>query len=124
MARVIKGTSVQRFSADGFSSEFTEPADPNELVLGRFSTGPGLKVPAHHHTCNTICYLARGKAVFEVGDDLSQRLEMEAGDYAVIDAGLIHTEATIGDEEAEFLLARDQGGGETIPVDPDDDFWK
>ena len=49
---------------------------------------------------------------------------MNAGDYAVIDAGVIHTEATVGDEEAEFVLALDHGGGDTIPVDPEDPFWK
>ena len=123
-ARVIKPGDVQRYETDGFFSEFTEPAHPAELVLGRFATGPGFTIPPHHHTCNTICYLVRGRAVFDVGDDLSQHLKMEAGDYAVIEAGLIHTEATTGDEEAEFILARDNGGGETIPVDPDDPFWK
>jgi len=123
-ARVIKAGDVQRFETQGFFSEFTEPAHPAELVLGRFSTGPGFKIPPHHHTCNTICYLVRGRAVFEVGAELSHRLEMEAGDYAVIEAGLIHTEATIGNDEAEFILARDKGGGDTVPVDPEDQFWK
>ena len=121
--RLIKASEVFRYSAGAFSSEFTEPAHPEELVLGRFATGPGFKIPPHHHTCNTICYLVRGRAAFETGTDLDRRLEMSAGDYAVIEAGVVHTEATVGDEEAEFVLARDHGGGETIPVDPEDPFW-
>jgi len=122
--RLIKAAEVNRYSAGAFSSEFTQPAHPEELVLGTFATGPGFKIPPHHHTCNTICFLVRGRAVFETGDDLSTRLEMSPGDYAVIDAGVIHTEATIGDANAEFVLALDHGGGETVPADPEDPFWK
>ena len=121
---MIKGSDVFRYSTDDFSSEFTEPSAPEELVLGRFSTGPGFKIPPHHHTCNTICYLVRGRAVFEIGPDLKERIEMSPGDYALIDSGIVHTEATIGDEEAEFILARDHAGGDTVPVDPEDAFWK
>jgi quercetin dioxygenase-like cupin family protein len=123
-ARVIKAADVFRYSIDGFSSEFTQPKNPDELVMGTFSTGPGLKVPPHHHTCNTIAYLVNGRAAFEVGTDLSERLEMEPGDYVVINAGIVHTEETVGDEPAELFLARDHGGGDTIPVDPEDAFWK
>jgi quercetin dioxygenase-like cupin family protein len=122
--RLIKASDVFRYSSDGFFSEFTEPSGTDELVLGRFSTGPGFKIPPHHHTCNTICYLVRGRAVFEIGADAAERLEMSPGDYAVIDSGIVHTEATIGEEEAEFILARDHAGGETVPVDPEDPFWK
>ena len=121
---MIKAEELFRFSEGASSSEFTPPQHPEELILGKFATGPGFKIPPHHHTSNTICFLIRGRAVFETGDDLSQRLEMNAGDYAVIDAGVIHTEATVGDEEAEFVLALDHGGGDTIPVDPEDPFWK
>jgi quercetin dioxygenase-like cupin family protein len=123
-ARLIKGAETLRYSTDGFAAEFTQPTDEEELVLGSFSTGPGLKIPPHHHTCNTICFLVRGRAAFTLGPDQTERLEMEPGDYAVIGAGIIHTEETIGDSDAELILARDQRGGETIPVDPDDPFWK
>ena len=119
--RVIKAADVFRFSADAFSSEFTAPAHPEELILGKFATGPGFKIPPHRHTCNTICYLVRGHAAFDTD---AGRLEMDPGDYAVIEAGVVHTEETVGEDEAEFMLALDHGGGETIPVDPEDPFWK
>ena len=122
--RLIKAADVFRLSAGAFSSEFTQSAHSEGMILGKFATGPGFKIPPHRHTCNTICYLIRGRAVFETGEDLSERLEMTPGDYAVIDAGVIHTEATVGDDEAEFFLALDHGGGETVPADPEDPFWK
>ena len=48
---------------------------------------------------------------------------MAAGDYGYVGANVIHDEETLGDEEAEFIMARDGGGGETIPVDPSDPGW-
>lgn len=123
-ARLIKNEETQKYAVDRFFSEFTTPASADELVLGRFGTGAGFSVPPHHHTCNTVCYLVRGRAAFDVGPDLSQRIEMEPGDYAVIPAGTLHTEMTVGDDDAEFILARDKGGGDTIPLDPDNPFWK
>jgi quercetin dioxygenase-like cupin family protein len=104
--------------------EFTpitpELTGSKQLMMGTFSTGPGMSIPPHHHTCDTIAYLVRGRAVFGSGDE---RIEMSPGDFVYVAAGVVHTEETIGDEIAEFVLARDNGGGETIPDDPEDAFW-
>lgn len=48
---------------------------------------------------------------------------MVAGDYAFVGANVVHDEETLGDEVAEFIMARDRNGGETIPVDPSDPGW-
>jgi hypothetical protein len=48
---------------------------------------------------------------------------MKVGDYAFVGANVIHDEETLGDEVAEFVLARDNNGGETVPVDPSDPGW-
>jgi quercetin dioxygenase-like cupin family protein len=79
-----------------------------------------LSIPPHHHTCDTIAYLIRGRAAFSSGDE---RAEMEPGDFVYVGAGVVHSEETIGDEAAEFVLARDSVDGQTIPVDPEDPFW-
>lgn len=38
---------------------------------------------------------------------------MEPGDYVYVPRGVIHTEETIGTDTAEFVIARDAGGGKT-----------
>jgi len=47
---------------------------------------------------------------------------MAAGDYGYVGANVIHDEETLGDEEAEFIMAV-PAGWETIPVDPSDPGW-
>jgi quercetin dioxygenase-like cupin family protein len=120
--RLLRGDRVERNTGDGW--EYT-PLHPDvtgarEVMMGIFRTGPGMRIPPHHHTCETIAYLVRGRAAFSAGDE---RLEMSPGDFVYVGPGVVHTEETIGEDDAEFILARDKGGAETIPVDPEDPFW-
>ena len=64
-----------------------------------------------------------GRAALRYGEKLETRLEMSAGDYAFVAANVVHDEETLGDEVAEFIMARDNNGGETIPIDPSDPGW-
>jgi uncharacterized RmlC-like cupin family protein len=93
------------------------------LVFGVAKVPGGLRVPAHYHTSETAALLIRGRAALRTGEKLEERLEMASGDYAYVGANVIHEEETLGDEEAEFIMARDGQGGETIPVDPSDPGW-
>lgn len=118
----LKGKDLHRESDPGWESCFVtgELTGAKQLIMATFKTGPGLRIPSHHHTCDTIAYLVRGRAAFVSGDD---RTEMAAGDFIYVPAGVVHEEETIGDETAEFVLARDGVDGETIPADPEDPFW-
>ena len=122
----VKAADVPRNTADDFSFEFLGPdtTGVSSLMAGRFRTGPGLRIPPHHHTCATIAYLVAGRAIFRAGPDLEREIVMEPGDYVVVGAGVLHVEETVGNSDAEFFLARDNGGGETIPANPDDPFWQ
>ena len=85
-----------------------------DLWFGRFTTEPGVKIPRHYHSCDTAAYCLRGRAAFEIEGG---RLEMSPGDFLYVPAGAIHTEETVGDETAELIFARDNGGGETVYLD-------
>lgn len=115
-ARIFRADDTDRRGDDGIVFDVVGPEQTGapELLVGRFASAPGFEVPPHHHTCDTIAYLIRGRALFRIGDDLSEVLEMQPGEYVYVPAGVIHTEETVGDDEAEFILARDRAGGETI----------
>jgi uncharacterized RmlC-like cupin family protein len=50
-------------------------------------------------------------------------LRWSRGDYVYVGAGIIHEEETVGAEDAVFMMARDEQGGERIAVDPTDPGW-
>jgi uncharacterized RmlC-like cupin family protein len=93
------------------------------LVLGSVKVPGGMRIPPHTHTVDTGALLLSGRAVLRSGEKLEHRHEMSAGDYTFVPANVIHDEETLGDEIAEFIMARDNNGGETVPVDPSDPGW-
>lgn len=115
-ARIFRAADTLRQEGDGVVTEILTPAETgaSDLWFGRFATGPGFGIPPHHHTSDTIAYLVSGRARFRIGDDLSEILDMAPGDYVFVPRNVLHTEETIGDEGAEFILTRDGGGGSSI----------
>lgn len=115
-ARVVRADETQRTSGPGVTlvvGVSAETVGSPQLWFGEFTSEPGVVIPKHFHTCDTAAVLLSGRAVFEIGDDLAERLEMEPGDYCYMPAGVVHTEGTLGDATARFVFARDRAGGET-----------
>ena len=113
-ARIIRESDDNRRSGDGVElvvAVSKESTGAEDLWFGRFTSEPGVEIPPHHHTCDTVAYLIRGRAAFRVG---AERLEMIPGEYVYVPAYVVHTEETLGDETAEFIIARDKAGGETV----------
>ena len=122
--RVTKPNELVREDATGFEVAVSPAVTGSKgLVFGSAKVPGGLRVPAHYHTVDTAALLIRGRAALRYGEKLATRLEMAAGDYAYVGANVVHDEETLGDEVAEFIMARDERGGETIPVDPSDPGW-
>jgi len=62
---------------------------------------------AHHHGAGeTALYVLRGRITLFFGEELRERLELEAGDFAFVPAWAIHAEGNVGTEVAEVILAR------------------
>jgi uncharacterized RmlC-like cupin family protein len=113
-ARIIREGDANRRSGDGVElvvAVSKETTGAEHLWFGRFTSEPGVSIPPHHHTCDTVAYLIRGQAAFQVG---AERLEMVPGEYVYVPANVVHTEETLGNETAEFIIARDKAGGETV----------
>ena len=123
-AKVVKPGDLVLEPATGIEWAVSpELVGSKALVFGVARVPGGMRIPAHYHTSDTAAYLLRGRAALRTGEALGDRLEAVAGDYLYVGAGVIHDEETLGDEVAEFLMARDEQGGETIPVDPSDPGW-
>jgi uncharacterized RmlC-like cupin family protein len=122
--RVTKPNELVREDATGFEVAVSPSVSGSKgLVFGSAKVPGGLRIPAHYHTVDTGALLLSGRAVLRSGEKLDKRHEMSAGDYAFVPANVVHDEETLGDEVAEFIMARDNNGGETVPVDPSDPGW-
>lgn len=112
----IDASKIQRSTSDGVLTEKAlRPGDAPEMIFGRWVIDPGVLLPAHVHSADTIAYCVTGSCAFQVGDQLDQRFEIGPGEYAYIPAGTVHTEMT-GDSGVELIFARDRQGGETSRI--------
>ncbi|MFN2463671.1 MAG: cupin domain-containing protein [Candidatus Dormibacteria bacterium] len=117
--RVVSGSELERDEDEDGFLEVLRPSVSGVpgIWVSRFVTFKGGSVPPHFHTSNSIAYLVRGSAAFRTGEGFTDRHEMKAGDYITVPKNVAHMEETIGDETAEFLIVRDEGGGDTVYLD-------
>ena len=87
------------------------------VFLARARAEAGTVIPPHWHSQDTVAYLADGRAVFRSGPDLADVHEMAPGDWLFVPAGMVHVEQTPDDLHADFIYARDGGGGTTTYLD-------
>ncbi|UCF91443.1 MAG: cupin domain-containing protein [Desulfobacterales bacterium] len=77
------------------------------LTLGRAMIKKGRSNPKHRHAnCDEVLYLLQGKLEHIVGE---QMLIMEAGDTCVVPAGVLHVARSIGEEDADIIVAYSAG---------------
>lgn len=96
---------------------FDSAALRTQAFLARARVGSGVSIPAHWHSQDTIAYLVEGRALFRSGAELEHVHEMAPGDWLFVPAGMVHVEETPDGAVADFLYARDGGGGTTTYVD-------
>ncbi|MEO6714298.1 MAG: cupin domain-containing protein [Mycobacteriales bacterium] len=96
---------------------FDSAALRTQAFLARARVESGISIPAHWHSQDTIAYLVEGRALFRSGADLEHVHEMAPGDWLFVPAGMVHVEETPDGAVADFLYARDGGGGTTTYVE-------
>lgn len=75
----------------------------HNLTLGHVTIKTGQKNPRHgHNTTEEVLYLLKGKLRHTLGD---QEYILEAGDTLHIPAGVFHDAESIGQEDAEMIVA-------------------
>lgn len=77
------------------------------LTLGRVVIRKGQSNPRHTHpNCEEALYLLTGRLEHTLGDE---RVVLEPGDTIVLDAGVPHNATSIGDEDADMIVAYSSG---------------
>jgi quercetin dioxygenase-like cupin family protein len=77
------------------------------LTLGRVVIRKGKSNPRHSHPdCEEVLYLLRGRLEHTVGDE---KAILELGDTITLDAGVPHNATSIGDEDADMIVAYSSG---------------
>jgi len=83
------------------------------LTLGRVIIKTGQCNPRHRHpNCEEVLYLLHGKLEHSVGDDT---VVMEAGDTLAVEAGVAHNAVSVGDEDADMIVAYSSGDRQFEP---------
>lgn len=77
------------------------------LTLGRVVIRRGQSNPRHaHQTCEEVLYLLAGRLEHTVGD---QSVTLGPGDTLAIPASAFHNARSIGDEDADMIVAYSTG---------------
>jgi uncharacterized RmlC-like cupin family protein len=77
------------------------------LTLGRVTIKAGMSNPAHcHGNCEEALYLLSGRLKHFAGD---QSVILDAGDTLMVAAGVPHHAVSIGEEDADMIVAYSSG---------------
>ncbi len=80
------------------------------LTLGRVVIRAGHSNPAHSHgNCEEALYLLAGRLEHAVGDET---VTLEPGDTLTVPAGVAHHARSVGDEDADMIVAYSAGDRE------------
>lgn len=83
------------------------------LTLGRVVIRKDMSNPPHSHTtCEEVLYLLRGELEHVVGSDV---YILKAGDTLSVGAGMRHYATSIGDEDADMIVAYSCGNRDFQP---------
>lgn len=93
-------------------------AEDDDFWFGHVEAAPDTLSGWHHHgETTTIGYLLDGRLRFEFGPGGSKTVEVGAGEYFVVPAGLIHREGNLTDRPGRAILVRVGEGPPVVAVD-------
>lgn len=84
-----------------------EVGNVEHVTLGRVVIRRGWSNPRHcHRTCEEVLYLLTGRLEHTVGEEV---VTLEAGDTLTIPPGVFHNARSIGDTDADMIVAYSTG---------------
>jgi uncharacterized RmlC-like cupin family protein len=95
------------------------------ISMGLGNLPAGIRAAAHKHPFETAILILSGRARVHFGDSdmLDQQVEIAAGDFLFIPAGVIHSPETFGDEPMQYVVSRAAAdeAGEEVKLHEDSD---
>jgi len=106
---------------DYFAGVSAESAGSQGLCMHRLDIPPGVRGEPHLHSEHeSAIFVISGEAVMWHGENLEHRMDVSAGDFVYIPAGVPHLPANLSDEPVVAVLARtDPNEQESVLLRPD-----
>ncbi len=122
--RLVRGRGAYpgKQGLEYFEGVSAESAGATGLCLHRLVLPPGARAEPHlHEGHESAVYVLSGEAVMWHGERLEQRMEIRAGDFVYIPAGVPHLPANASESEPVVaVIARtDPNEQESVLVRPD-----
>ena len=122
--RLVRGRGAYRGKQglEYFEGVSAESAGARGLCLHRLELPPGARAEPHlHEEHESAVYVLSGEAVMWHGERLEQRMDIRAGDFVYIPAGVPHLPANPSESEPVVaVIARtDPSEQESVLVRPD-----
>ncbi|HSJ92568.1 MAG TPA: cupin domain-containing protein [Gaiellaceae bacterium] len=122
--RLVRGRGAYRGKQglEYFEGVSAESAGARGLCLHRLELPPGAHAEPHlHEEHESAVYVLSGEAVMWHGERLEQRMDIRAGDFVYIPAGVPHLPANASESEPVVaVIARtDPSEQESVLVRPD-----
>src|SRR5215207_3724151 len=117
--RVVHPPDRQDGSGQGVVREFgisRSSAGSSHLSMAYGVVPAGATSTRHSHPFETAVFVISGRARAYFGLNDEECVDMEAGDFLYIPAGLPHSTANIGDTPVQYVLARAAPEDIVIPV--------
>jgi len=109
-ARILRRADTRKAQADWGSLEWVageELGNAEGITVGRVIIRKGQHNPRHSHpNCEEALLLLRGRLDHTYGDE---RVVLEPGDTIVIAPGVAHNAVSVGEEDAEMIVAYSSG---------------
>lgn len=117
---VIRASETITKSDHGLVREFgvsgaTSRSQHLSMALGIVPVGS--KSERHYHPFETAVYVIAGKARAFFGPNDEYGVDVAAGDFIYIPAGMIHSTENTGDTPVEYILARAAAEDEAITAE-------
>jgi len=78
----------------------------NSISMAHGVLPSGIKAEPHYHPFETAIYILAGKVRVFFGDDEEEFVDVMAGDFVYIPAGVVHSPMNIEQTPMEYVVAR------------------
>ena len=117
---IVRGSDTLNKSDHGLVREFgissaTSHSQHLSMALGMVL--PGTKSTRHYHPFETAVYVISGTARAYFGPNDEYGVDVAAGDFIYIPAGMIHSTENTGEAPVHYVLARAAAEDEAITAD-------